>query len=208
MSPYIAYAVTMLTIINPVGTVAIFAGMAGDRPVPEQKEIARSSAFATSVVMILVTWSGAAILAFFGVTPPGLQAAGGVILILMGLAMLSSTPTRLRHTPAEDQEAHDRESIAVVPLAIPITIGPGAITTIILFSQELPGVVDRLVMSGMAVLFGLLMWLVLHFSGPIANRLGVTGVRIVTRIMGLLLVALAFQMLADGLRELLPGLAG
>ena len=208
MSSYIEFAITLLTIINPVGTAAIFAGMAGDRPVPEQRAIARASAFTSGVAMIVVTWIGSAILSFFGVTTPGLQAAGGVILILMGLSMLASRPTRIKHTPAEEVEAHERESIAVVPLSIPITVGPGAITTIILFTQGMTGFIDRVVISAIGVLFGLLMWVMLHFAGPIARKLGVTGVRVVTRIMGLLLLALAFQMFAAGLRVLLPGLAG
>ncbi len=208
MTSYISYAITILTIVNPIGTLALFAALVGERSVAEQKSIARTSAFATGVIMITLTWVGAGILSFFQVTSAGLQAAGGLILLLMGLSMLSSTPTRLKTTPAEQHEAHESESVAVVPMAIPITIGPGAITTIILFSQQLPTVIDRIVLSAIGVGIGLIMWVSLHFAGPISKRLGVTGVRIVTRIMGLLLAALAMQMMAAGLRELMPGLAG
>ncbi|MFV1988112.1 MAG: MarC family protein [Gemmatimonadota bacterium] len=208
MTSYISYAITILTIVNPIGTLALFAALVGERPMSEQKAIARSSAFATGIIMIVLTWVGAAILAFFGVTAAGLQAAGGIILVLMGLSMLSSTPTRLKHTPAERQAAQESDSIAVVPMAIPITIGPGAITTIILATQQLPTVLDRIVLSAIGVGIGLIMWVSLHFAGPVSKRLGVTGVRIVTRIMGLLLAALAMQMLAEGLKGLMPGLAG
>jgi len=204
---YVTFAVTLLTIVNPIGSLAIFAGIAGDRPISEQKAIARTTALAVTVILVIVTWVGAQILGFFGVTPAGLQAAGGVILILLGLTMLRSQTPRLKHTPAEQEEALESESIAVVPLAMPIIAGPGAITSVILATQEMSSVLDRLVVSAVAAGVGLLVWLCLHFAAPIADRLGVAGVRIVTRIMGLVLTAIAFQMLAAGLRELLPGLA-
>lgn len=205
---YVTFAVTLFTIVNPIGSLALFAGMVGDRPVPEQKQIARSAAFAVTVVLLIVTWVGAQILDFFGVTPGGLQAAGGTILILLGLTMLRSKTPRIKSTPAEEEEAMESESIAVVPIAIPITAGPGAITSVILATQQMENFVfDRLVVSGISIGVGLVVWGCFHFSGPIADRLGVSGVRIVTRIMGLILTAIAFQMLAAGLLQLLPGLA-
>ena len=204
---YITFAVTLFTIVNPIGSLALFAGLAGDRPVDEQKTIARTAAFAVTVVLIAVTWIGAQILSFFGVTPGGLQSAGGVILILLGLTMLRSKTPRIKSTPAEQEEALESESIAVVPLAIPITAGPGAITSVILATQEMGAMLDRLVVSSIAIGVGLVVWVCFHFAGPIASRLGVTGIRVVTRIMGLILMSIAFQMLAAGLRDLLPGLA-
>ena len=206
MSSYITFAVTLLTIVNPIGSLALFTGIAGDRPLGEQKTIARTAGLAVAVILVVVTWTGAGILAFFGVTPAGLQAAGGTILILLGLSMLRSETPRIKATRKERVDAHDRESIAIVPLAIPITAGPGAITTVILATQDLPTATDRAVLSAIGILTGLLIWLCFHFAAPIANKLGVTGVRVVTRIMGLLLTAIAFQMLANGLRQLLPGL--
>lgn len=204
---YVTFAVTLFTIVNPIGSLAIFAGIAGDRPIAEQKSIARTAAFAVTIILIAVTWIGAQVLAFFGVTPAGLQAAGGVILILLGLSMLRSQTPRLKQTPAEREEALERESIAVVPLAMPIIAGPGAITSVILATQEMSTIVDRVAVSGIALAIGLIVWICLHFSAPIADRMGAAGLRIVTRIMGLILTAIAFQMLAAGLRDLLPGLA-
>ena len=94
----------------------------------------------------------------------------------------------------------------MVPLAMPITIGPGAITTVIIGTQSLPSAKDRLVLSAIGVALAIIVWVTLHSSGYLVKVIGPTGIGVVTRIMGLLLAAIAFQMLAEGLGELLPGL--
>lgn len=208
MQDYVIFAIALLTITNPLGTMALFTGIVGDRTDAEKKATARQTGVAVAVIFVVVTWAGSAILAAFGVVPAGLQAAGGVILILMGLSMLRSQTPRLKSTKKEREAASDKEQVGVVPLAIPITAGPGAITTIILATQDLPTVMDRLILSGIGVALAMLLWLVLHFSGKLVLLLGETGIGVVTRIMGLLLTAIAFQMLTTGLKGLLPGLAG
>ncbi len=206
MSQYATFAVALLTITNPVGSMAIYAGIVGDRDARERRVIARHAALAVAAILIVVTWAGGGIMAMFGITPPGLQAAGGVLLILMGLSMLSSQTSRVKSTRTESEEAQEREAIAIVPLALPITAGPGAITTVILAAQELPGALDRAYMTLICLAIGLLVWLCFAFAGPITRVIGVTGIRVVTRIMGLILSAIAFEMLAAGLTGLMPGL--
>ena len=196
-----------MTIANPIGAVAIFSGIAGNRSYGEQKSLAHATAVAVMVILLLVTWLGSAILAVFGVTTSGLQVAGGVIIALLGLSMLHSKTSSMAHREEEGDEARQKESIAVVPMAIPIVAGPGAITTIINATNKFPSLYDRLLISGICVIVSALLWVCLRFAAPISKRLGVTGINLVTRIMGMVLTALAFQMLAAGLRELLPGLA-
>lgn len=208
MRDYITYAVTLITITNPFGTMAFFAGFVADRTDAQKKAIARQTGLAVAILVTVVTWAGAQVLSFFGIVPAGLQAAGGIILILMGLSMLSSQTPKSKSTKKEREAADEKESVGVVPLALPITIGPGAMTTIILGTQTLPGVRDRLVLTAIGVTMAALIWLTLHFSAPLMRTLGPSGIGIVTRIGGLLLTAIAFQMLAAGLGELLPGLAG
>ena len=208
MSQYATFAVALLTITNPIGSMALFAGIAGDRTPGERRITARHTALAVAVILIVVTWAGGGIMAMFGITPAGLQSAGGVILILMGLSMLSSQTPRIKSTKRETEAAQIKESIAVVPLALPITAGPGAITTVILATQELPQALDRVWMSLICVGIGGLVWVCFAFADPISRVIGITGVRVVTRIMGLILTAIAFEMLASGLTGLMPGLAG
>jgi len=204
---YVTYAITLLTITNPLGTMALFSGFVAHRSAAEKRVIARQVGVAVAIIFVVVTWAGAQILAFFGIVPAGLQAAGGIILILMGLSMMSSETPRQKSTKKEREAAADQESVGVVPLAMPITIGPGAITTVILGTQTLPSVRDRLVLSAIGITLAVLVWVTLRSAGYLVKVIGPTGIGVVTRIMGLLLTAIAFQMLAAGLRELMPGLA-
>jgi multiple antibiotic resistance protein len=121
--------------------------------------------------------------------------------------MLHSHTSSMAHKEEEGEEAKLKESIAVVPMAIPIVAGPGAITTVINTTNQFPSIYDRLLISGICLGVTVVLWLCLRFAAPISKRLGVTGINLVTRIMGMVLTALAFQMLAAGLKELLPGLA-
>ncbi len=207
MEHLITFAITMLTVTNPAGNLAIFAGLTANRTEAEKQALARQTAIAITVIMLVVTWVGSLLLKAFGVTPPGLEVAGGVIIALLGLSMLRSKTDAMTHSPEEHEEAQTKDSIAVVPMAIPIIAGPGAITTLILATQKFPSFEDRFIISLVAVGIGLLFWLVLYFAGPISRKLGVTGMNIVSKIMGMVLTAIAFQMLANGLKELLPGLA-
>ncbi len=208
MREYVTYGITLLTITNPLGAMALFSALVSDRSTREQKAIARQVGVAVAVIIVVVTWAGAQILDFFGVVPAGLQAAGGIILILMGMSMMSSQTPRQKSTKKEQEAASHQESVGVVPLAMPITIGPGAITTVIIGTQALPSAKDRLVLSGIGVALAIIVWVTLHSSGYLVKVIGPAGIGVVTRIMGLLLAAIAFQMLAEGLGELLPGLRG
>jgi multiple antibiotic resistance protein len=207
MNEFVQFAVALLTIANPIGAVAIFSGLAGDRPEGEQKAMAHATGVAVAVILLLVTWLGSEMLNVFGVTTAGLQVAGGVIIALLGLSMLHSQTSSMAHKEEEGEEAKLKESIAVVPMAIPIVAGPGAITTVINATNQLSSVYDRLLISGICVIVSVILWVCLSFAAPISRRFGVTGINLVTRIMGMVLTALAFQMLAEGLKELLPGLA-
>jgi multiple antibiotic resistance protein len=169
--------------------------------------MAHATGVAVAVILLLVTWVGSEILDVFGVTTAGLQVAGGVIIALLGLSMLHSHTSSMAHKEEEGEEAKLKESIAVVPMAIPIVAGPGAITTVINTTNQFPSIYDRLLISGICLGVTVVLWLCLRFAAPISKRLGVTGINLVTRIMGMVLTALAFQMLAAGLKELLPGLA-
>ena len=207
MSHFVQFAVALLTIANPIGAVAIFSGIAGDRSVSEQNSMALTTGVAVAVILLLVTWLGSGILAVFGVSTAGLEVAGGVIIALLGLSMLHSQTSSMAHRAEEGEEAKQKDSVAVVPMAIPIVAGPGAITTIVNATNKFPSMDDRLVVSGICVLVSAVLWICLRFAAPISRRLGVTGINIVTRIMGMILAAIAFQMLASGLKSLLPGLA-
>ena len=207
MEQLVTFAVAMLTITNPIGALAIFAGLTADRSDSEKKASAFKAAFAVAVILLVVTWAGKYVLEIFGITPPGLEVAGGVIIALMGLSMLQSKTSEISHTKDEDAAAAASPSIAVVPMAMPIIAGPGGITTVILATHKFPSFEEKLQVSATCVALAAIIWLCLYFAAPISRMLGVAGMNIVTRIMGIVLTVIAFHMLTTGLKTLLPWLA-
>jgi multiple antibiotic resistance protein len=141
------------------------------------------------------------------VTVDSLRAAGGLIVLLIGLHMLFNKSEH-KHSSKELEDAQDRSSIAVVPLTIPIVAGPGTMTAVLVAAQQQPTVLTKIEISLVIVGFSVLVGLLFSFASPIANRIGESGMGVVTRIMGMILAAIAMGMLAEGLTALLPGLAG
>lgn len=182
--------------------------MTSDLDAAAQCSTARQSAIAVSIVLLVVLWAGHYLLAFFGINIPALETAGGIIVLGLGLSMLHSRKSGQSHSAEETAAVAEKDSVAVVPIAIPIVAGPGAITTVLVNSSKLSG--DLATMVGLSVVclgFGLLFWLCFRSAERISALVGVHGVAIVTRIMGMVLAAIAVTMIASGLRQLLPGLA-
>jgi multiple antibiotic resistance protein len=121
--------------------------------------------------------------------------------------MLSNDPGH-KHSPEELADARPRASIAVVPLAIPIVAGPGTMATVLVAAQQQPTILDKVEISLVVVALAALCGLLFSFAAPLARKLGESGMGVVTRVMGMILATIAMGMLADGLKGMLPGLAG
>jgi multiple antibiotic resistance protein len=198
---------TLFSMMNPIGNVGVFAGMTTDRPGAQVKRIAWTCAGAIAITLLVVAWSGSLLLEFFGITVDSLRAAGGVIVLLIGLHMLSNKSEHT-HTPSEIEDAKPRASIAVVPLAIPIVAGPGTMAAVLVATQQNPSILSTLEISIVILALAALCGLLFSFAAPISKRLGESGMGVITRVMGMILAAIAMGMLADGLKGMLPGLAG
>lgn len=201
-----SFIAALFSMMNPIGNIGVFAGMTADRP-NQIKSIAWTCAFAVAVTLLIMTWLGPQLLHFFGVSIDSLRTAGGVIVMIIGLNMLFNKSSH-KQSSAELEDAQSRESIAVVPLAIPLVAGPGTMTTVLIAAQQHPSVLSKFEVSGIIVVFSLLCGLLFSFAGPIARWLGKSGMGVATRVMGMILTAIAVGMLAAGLKTLLPGLAG
>lgn len=199
------FLVSMLAITNPAGSLAVFLGMTADKTEAERKKIAMVTTLAIFVILALITWTGIPILNIFGISLPAFEVTGGLVILLRGLAMLHAKETPTSQT-AEDLEGKvQRDSIAVVPLAIPIIAGPGAMTNTIIFSQNFPGTINKLIICFGVLIIALIMGAVLFFASRIGKFIGETGINITTRIMGLMLAAIAMSMMMAGLTEMFPG---
>ena len=128
-------------------------------------------------------------------------------MLLIGLHMLFNKSEH-KHSSKELEDAQARASIAVVPLTIPIVAGPGTMAAVLVAAQQEPAILSKVEISLVVVAFSVLVGVLFSFASPIANRIGESGMGVVTRVMGMILAAIAMGMLAEGLKALLPGLAG
>jgi len=202
-----SFAATLFSMMNPIGNIGVFAGLTSDRSAAESRKIAWSCAFAVVVTLLIVAWAGPELLTFFGVTVDSLRAAGGLIVLLIGLHMLFNKSEH-KHSSNELEDAQSRASIAVVPLTIPIVAGPGTMAAVLVAAQQESTIMSKIEISLVIVGFSVLIGVLFSFASPIANRIGESGMGVVTRVMGMILAAIAMGMLADGLKALMPGLAG
>lgn len=206
----VLFATTLVAIVNPISSSVLFAAMAGRFSSVIQRRMANQSAFAVLVILLVCAWVGRFLLQILGISVPMLQAAGGLILLVYGMRMVTVEETKL--TAAEQESAGEVpeehwKTLAVVPLAIPGTVGAGTITTVVIQATTFTSPRDVAIITTICVATGLLMWLAFRSAGPIARRLGPIGLNIVTRVMGILVTATAFGLLGKGVAGLLPGLA-
>jgi multiple antibiotic resistance protein len=178
--------------------------MAG-RSHDEMHRTALKTSVAVGVILILAVWGGDGLLSFFGIGMPAFRIAGGLLVLIIAIAMFGARTSPARHTDAEQAEAEAKNDIAVVPMAIPLLAGPGAISLTIVDAHQVAGLADRLILSLGIVGVAAIVWGVLRMAEPIGERLGTSGLNIGTRVMGLILAAMAVQFMADGMLELFPG---
>jgi len=190
--------------MNPLGSLSIFLDLTRKTSANEQRKTAIEATMAMLVIMLLTLWSGKEILTLFGITLPAFRVAGGIILIIMGFSMLQSKESPVSHNPGDDAAARQRHSMGVVPIALPIIVGPGTMSTLIITASDHPELLNKLWMSIICILLTLMMGSMLYFADNIVKTIGVSVIKVVTRIMGMIIMAIAVGMFADGLKGLLP----
>lgn len=203
---YVKIFAALVIIINPISALPLFVSMTAGNTEPEKKDIARIASFSVAVVLVVAAVIGKPLLALFGITIASFKVGGAILILLMAISMMHAAPTRQKQTPEEASEAAEKENIAVVPLAIPLLSGPGAISTTIVYATERSSVIHVGIIVLCCLLVAITTWTALRLATPISNWLGRTGVNIAIRLMGLLLAAVAVEILASGLVVLLPGL--
>ena len=205
---YAKIFMSLIVVVNPISAVPIFVTLTSRNTEKERKNIARIASISVAVVLVLSAIMGEPVLTLFGVTVASFKVGGAILILLMSISMMHALPSRESQTPEETQEAAQKENIAVVPLAIPLLAGPAAISTTIIYATDRssPGHLSAVIAC--CLLVSLITWLALLLAVPARKWLGETGVNIVTRLMGLLLAAVAVEIFTSGLLVLLPGLRG
>ncbi|NPA55024.1 MAG: NAAT family transporter [Epsilonproteobacteria bacterium] len=192
--------ISLITILNPIAAAAIMLSLVRYSDIPEVSKKASLAVFVGSVITVL---TGGLLLKFFGINIPSIKAIGGVILLIIALHLIQGqniSPTN--STQAEHDAATKKDDVAIIPLAIPILFGPGMITTLIVLSEKHEGLIHKGILIVAVALASVVVYLALRYANLISKFLGVNGLKIVTRIMGLIIGAISFLFLVGGIKEL------
>ena len=197
--------VAIFTIANPIGNLPIYLSFTnGDRR--RDRAIARSASATFLVALLLSTWIGNGLLEFFGISRAAFQAAGGLIVVLIGLSMLRSQPAPEHHNPATEEADQDSPVKGIVPLGIPLLAGPGTLTVLIAdpLAATLSG---RLEISLLILVLTALVFAIFVVGERLSSRISASALQVLTKVMGLLLTAIAVEMLFSGFKAAFPVLA-
>ncbi|HHH37661.1 MAG TPA: NAAT family transporter, partial [Epsilonproteobacteria bacterium] len=170
-----------------------------DESSDEKRRTITKMLIAVIVILLVSAYLGNYLLAFFGINIDSFRVAGGILLLLMAIHMLQAKMPPTKTSKAEENEAVQKEDVSVVPLAIPLTAGPGTISTVILFSSNTNTLVDQIALGIIILLSALTIWPILMLAESIGKYLGATGLNVATRIMGLILAAIAVQFIIEGI---------
>jgi multiple antibiotic resistance protein len=203
---YLEMLTAIVVIVDPLGAIPIFLGLTSDQTVRDRTRIARTASLAAGILLIISTIVGELMLRLFGISVASFRVGGGILVLLTAISMMNARISPVKQTPEESKEAEGKENVAVVPLAVPLLAGPAAISTVIIFTHRYPNPQSKLYLIASILLVTGLVWLSLRLSIPLSKKLGRTGLNNITRIMGLLLSAIAVEFIASGLLELFPGL--
>jgi len=210
---YTKLLIALLAIVNPFGAVPIFVALTSGSTVAERKKIAQVVVVAVLAILYAALLFGDWLLNFFGITIHSFSVGGGILILLMAISMMQArispvaqTIDEAREGESKAREGESKVSMAVVPLAMPLLAGPGAISTVILYAHKDPGVTHYLGI-GLDILFvGIALWGIFQLVPWISRHISQTGINIFTRIMGLILAAIAVEFFAAGLKGLFPAL--
>jgi multiple antibiotic resistance protein len=201
--------IALLAIVNPIGVVPFFIHFTQSFGPEQRRRTIRISAFSAFAVVTVSAVAGLKIIEFFGISLASFQVGGGTLLLISSLAMLNAQPAESKPTDVtEGNEKIDAgASIAVVPLTIPLLTGPATISTMVIYAEKTRHWWEQAVLAGYGIVIGLVTFAVFSAADRIARVLGRTGINVMTRLMGLILAAMAVELLADGLTKLFPVLA-
>ncbi len=193
---------SLFAIIDPIATIPTFLAITPRESPAERSRMARLASVVAACVLLTFAISGQLIFKFLGITLPALRLAGCVVLLMVAMDMLRGQRSRVQETSEEKDAGTEKEDIAITPLAIPLMAGPGAITTAVLLHDQAGDWARKLILYVCIVLVCCASYLIFHISAAGARWLNPIAMRIVTRIMGLLLAAIAFQFMINAVNDL------
>lgn len=205
-SGYIKFFIGLFALINPIGILPVFISMTN-----YQGTIGRNKTNLTANLSVVgILWGslffGDSILRLFGISIDSFRIAGGILVVTIAMSMISGKLGEDKQNKQEKTETANRESIGVVPLALPLMAGPGAISSTIVWSSRYHGWLNLFGLSLAIAIFAFCCWLLFRVAPILVKVLGQTGINVVTRIMGLLLMSLGIEFIVTGIKAIFPGL--
>ncbi|MFA5167571.1 MAG: MarC family protein [Candidatus Omnitrophota bacterium] len=190
---------SLFVIVDPVGLIPAFLSMTQQNTSRERVHMALLASFITFVILILSFFCGQKLLLAFGITLPAFEIAGGIVLLLVGLDMLQARRTAIKETQEEKAEGITKHDVAITPMAIPMLAGPGAITAVILLTNKAKTFAHYAILAGNIFLVSALTFLILGFVASRSRIFSVIALKITSRLMGLILTAIAVQFILNGI---------
>jgi len=210
LAPILQYAFVSLTslffLVDPIATVPVFLVMTEGDDQAHRCRMARRAALACFVMLGAFAMAGKLIFQLFGITLPAFEIAGGLILLLIGLDMVQARRSRTKEAPGEVEESASRDDVGIVPLGVPMLAGPGAISTVMVLIGRAGAWWQIAIVFGSIVVNAVVCYFVLAAADRLGRRMSQTTMHVLTRIMGMLLTAIAIQFMVNGVRAL--GLIG
>ena len=200
--------ITLLAVVNPLAIVPFFIHYTEGFSPDQRRGTALTSAFTAFMVIAISALLGLQVLAFFGISLASFQVGGGMLLLTSALNMLNAKPAESKPSSNELEAGAEKaamgDSIAVVPLTIPLLTGPATMSTVVIYAERTRTAFDMAVLLGYGVVIAVVTAVSFALAEPIARVLGRTGINVLTRLMGLILAALAVEVMAEGLGNLFP----
>lgn len=205
---YTRFITALLVILDPFLAIPILLSLTAGYSTAERARAVRVAVVTVACVLVAAALAGETVLRWMGTSLPSFRVGGGIVLFLMALAMLQARADPVRTSPQESVPNAERATVAVVPLGIPLLAGPGAISTVIIAMGRSRAPYHAPLLIACILLVCGVLWMILLLAEPIGRRFGPMGFKIVNRLFGLMLVAIAVEVVANGLKQLFPRLAG
>lgn len=205
---YVKFFLGLVAIINPVGLLPVFVSLTSHQTELERNQTAKNANLAVVIILLVTIVAGQHILNMFSISLSAFRIAGGALIAIIAMSMLQGKLGEVKRNQEEDREASGMESVAVVPLALPLMAGPGAISSVIVSAAQHKTLTDLIGMSVTVIIFGLTSFALFRMAPVIFKLLGKTGINVITRLMGLLMLSIGIEVIAAGFKGLFPTLVG
>ena len=204
---YLKIFVALLAVTNPLGAISLFITLTPGESTKTRQKIAKIASFSATLILLVALVGGEWTLAIFGISVSSFRVGGGILILLMAISMLQAELSPTVQTKEEAEESNRKHDIAVVPLATPLLAGPGGISAVVVEAHKGTSLGHEMLLGLTIIIIGICLWIALHLAPLISKRLGKTGINVFTRIMGLILSAIAVEIIANGIKGLFPALA-